>query len=53
MSAKTRISGAAIRSVMDRLRAEHGESEIDTGLADHWEFRTHYGSLKATLTTTC
>ncbi|MES0096674.1 siderophore-interacting protein [Mesorhizobium sp. M0019] len=49
LSAQTRISGAAIRLVMDRLRAEHGESEIDTGLADHWEFHTHYGSLKATL----
>ena len=35
--------------VMDKLRAEHGEFEIDTGVADQWEFRTHYGSLRATL----
>ena len=49
LSAQTRIVDGAIRSVMDRLRAEHGETEIDTGIADQWEFRMHYGSLNATL----
>ena len=43
LSAQTRIVDGAIRSVMDRLRAEHGETEIDTGIADQWEFRMHYG----------
>ncbi|TGQ33215.1 MULTISPECIES: siderophore-interacting protein [unclassified Mesorhizobium] len=47
LSAQTRIRDAAIKSVMDRLRAEHCEFEIDTGVADQWEFRTHYGSLSA------
>ncbi|UVK40887.1 siderophore-interacting protein [Mesorhizobium sp. AR10] len=49
LSAQTRISDDAIRLVMDKLRAEHGEFEIDSGVADQWEFRTHYGSLRATL----
>ncbi|OWK19132.1 hypothetical protein AJ88_48920 [Mesorhizobium amorphae CCBAU 01583] len=49
LSAQTRIVDGAIRPVMDRLRAEHGETEIDTGIADQWEFRMHYGSLNATL----
>ncbi|RVD64316.1 MULTISPECIES: siderophore-interacting protein [unclassified Mesorhizobium] len=49
LSAQTRISDAAIRSVMDRLRAEHSEFEIDTGVADQWELRLYYGSLSATL----
>jgi NADPH-dependent ferric siderophore reductase len=49
LSAQTRISDEAIRSVMDRLRAEHGEFEIDTGIANRWELRLHYGSLSATL----
>ncbi|RWC48023.1 MAG: siderophore-interacting protein [Mesorhizobium sp.] len=49
LSAQTRISDAAIRSVMDRLRAEHSEFAIDTGVADQWELRLYYGSLSATL----
>lgn len=49
VSAETRINDEAIRPVMDKLRAEHRDYEIDTGLADVWEFRTHYGSLTATL----
>lgn len=49
LSAQTRISDEAIRSAMDRLRAEHGEFEIETGVADRWELRLHYGSLSATL----
>ncbi|MER8373886.1 siderophore-interacting protein [Mesorhizobium sp. M1406] len=49
LSAQTRIRDEAIRSAMDRLRAEHGEFEIDTGVADQWELRLHYGSLIAML----
>lgn len=49
LSAQTRISDEAIKSAMDRLRAEHGEFEIETGVADRWELRLHYGSLSATL----
>jgi NADPH-dependent ferric siderophore reductase len=47
LSAETRIEHDAIRSVMDRLRAEHSEYEVETGIEDRWEFRTHYGSLSA------
>ena len=49
LTAKARIVDDAIRTVMDRLRAEHGEYEIETGAADRWEFRMHYGSLSAEL----
>ncbi|MFD1985634.1 siderophore-interacting protein [Mesorhizobium newzealandense] len=49
LSAQTRISDDAIRSVMDRLRAEHSEYEIDTGIANRWELRLYCGSLSATL----
>lgn len=49
LSAQTRIRDDAIRSMMDTLRAEHGEFEIASGVADQWEFRMHYGSLSATL----
>jgi len=47
LSAQTRIQHDDIHAVMDRLRAEHGDSEIDTGIAGQWEFRMHYGSLNA------
>ncbi|RUU02967.1 siderophore-interacting protein [Mesorhizobium sp. USDA-HM6] len=46
-SAQTHIRNDAIRAVMDRLRAEHSEYEIDTGINDRWELRMHYGSLHA------
>lgn len=49
LSAQTRIRDAAIKAAMDRLRAEHDEFEIETGFADRWELRLHYGSLSATL----
>ncbi len=49
LSAQTLIRNAAIRPVMDRLRAEHSDYEIATGMADQWEFRMYYGSLNATL----
>ncbi|RJT39376.1 siderophore-interacting protein [Mesorhizobium waimense] len=49
LSAQTHIRNDAIRPVMDKLRAEHSDFEIDTGIADQWEFRMHYGSLNATL----
>ncbi|WP_027056941.1 siderophore-interacting protein [Mesorhizobium erdmanii] len=49
LSAQTRISDEAIRSAIERLRAEHGEFEIETGAADRWELRLYYGSLSATL----
>ena len=49
LSAQTRISDKATRSAMERLRAEHVEFEVDTGAADRWELRLHYGSLIATL----
>ena len=49
LSAQTRISDAAIRSAIERLRVEHGECEIETGVADRWELRMYYGSLSATL----
>ncbi|WP_292578417.1 siderophore-interacting protein, partial [Mesorhizobium sp.] len=47
LSAQTRIQNDDIRAVMDRLRAEHSDHEIDTGDAGRWEFRMHYGSLNA------
>jgi NADPH-dependent ferric siderophore reductase len=47
LSAETRIEHETIRSVMDRLRAEHSDFEIETGIDGQWEFRTHYGSLNA------
>lgn len=49
LSAQTRISDEATRSAIERLRAEHGEFEIETGVAHRWELRLHYGSLSATL----
>jgi hypothetical protein len=49
MSAETQIRDDAIRPVLEKLRAEHSDYEIDTGLADLWEFRTHYGSLTTKL----
>jgi NADPH-dependent ferric siderophore reductase len=49
LSAETRISDSDIRSVMDKLRAEHIDYEVDTGIDGQWEFRTHYGSLNAVL----
>ncbi|TPL60071.1 siderophore-interacting protein [Mesorhizobium sp. B2-4-2] len=49
LRAQTRISDAAIRSVMDRLRTEHSEFEVETGVADRWELRLYYGSLSAAL----
>lgn len=49
LSAQTRISDPAIRSAIERLRAEHGEFEIQTGAADRWELRLYYGWLSATL----
>ena len=49
MSAETHIRDDAIRPVLEKLRAEHSDYEIDTGLADLWEFRTHYGSLTTKL----
>ncbi|RWX71342.1 siderophore-interacting protein, partial [Mesorhizobium sp. M2A.F.Ca.ET.039.01.1.1] len=39
LSAQTRIQNDDIRAVMDRLRAEHSDHEIDTGDAGRWEFR--------------
>ncbi|WFP78585.1 siderophore-interacting protein [Mesorhizobium sp. WSM4906] len=47
LSAQTHIRNDAIRAVMDRLRAEHGDCEIDGGVADQWELRMDYGSLRA------
>ena len=47
LSAQTSIRGDAILPVMDKLRAEHGDCEIDTGIVGQWEFRMHYGSLSA------
>ncbi|MBZ9766279.1 MULTISPECIES: siderophore-interacting protein [unclassified Mesorhizobium] len=47
LSAQTRIQNDNIRAVMDRLRAEHGDYESDTGVAGQWEFRMHYGTLNA------
>ncbi|TIV27475.1 MAG: siderophore-interacting protein, partial [Mesorhizobium sp.] len=47
LNAQTRIQNDDIRVVMDRLRAEHSDYEIDTGDAGRWEFRMHYGSLNA------
>ena len=47
LSAETRIENDAILSVMEKLRAEHSDYEIDTGSEGQWEFRTHYGSLTA------
>jgi NADPH-dependent ferric siderophore reductase len=49
LSAVTRIDYPGIRSVMDKLRAEHSDYEVDTGIDGQWEFRTHYGSLNAML----
>jgi NADPH-dependent ferric siderophore reductase len=49
LSAETRIKDPDIRSVMDKLRAEHSDYEVDTGIDGQWEFRTHYGSLNAVL----
>ena len=47
LSAQTHISDNTILPVMDRLRAENSEHEIETGSADRWEFRMYYGSLSA------
>lgn len=47
LSAQTDIEHDTIRPVMEKLRAEHSEYEIETGIDDQWEFRTHYGSLSA------
>lgn len=47
LRAQTHIRNDAIRPVMDRLRAEHSECEVDTGVDDQWELRMHYGSLHA------
>ncbi|RWA69898.1 siderophore-interacting protein [Mesorhizobium sp.] len=49
LSAQADIRNDAIFAVMDSLRAEHRDCEIDTGVAGQWEFRMHYGSLNATL----
>lgn len=49
LQAQTQISDPAIRAVMDRLREEHGEDEIATGIENQWEFHTYYGRLQATL----
>ncbi|MET3592163.1 MULTISPECIES: siderophore-interacting protein [Mesorhizobium] len=49
LSAQADIRNNAIRAVMDSLRAEHRDCEIDTGIAGQWEFHMHYGSLNATL----
>jgi NADPH-dependent ferric siderophore reductase len=49
LSAETRIENDAILSVMEKLRAEHSDYEIDTGREGQWEFRTHYGSLTTAL----
>jgi NADPH-dependent ferric siderophore reductase len=53
LSAETRIEDDDIRSVMEKLRAEHSDFEIDTGIDGEWEFRTHYGSLSAVLRERC
>ncbi|RRH92903.1 siderophore-interacting protein [Mesorhizobium tamadayense] len=47
LSAQTLIRNDATRAVMDRLRAEHSDCEIDSGTTDQWELRMHYGSLRA------
>lgn len=47
LSASAHIRDNSIRPVMDRLRAEHSEHEIETGSNERWEFRMHYGSLSA------
>lgn len=49
VSAETHIYDDAIRPVLEKLRVEHRDYEIDTGVADLWEFRTHYGRLTAAL----
>src|SRR5919108_1762761 len=49
LSAESRIENDAIRSVMEKLRAEHSEYEIHTGTEDQWEFRMHYGSASISL----
>ncbi len=49
LSAETRIEDDNIRSVMEKLRAEHRDFEIDTGMEGQWEFHTHYGSLSTVL----
>ncbi|WP_119389344.1 siderophore-interacting protein [Taklimakanibacter lacteus] len=53
MSAETHIHDDAIRPVIEKLRIEHRDYEIDTGVTDKWEFRTHYGSLTAELAPGC
>lgn len=49
LSAQTHIRNDAIRAVMDRLRAEHSDCEVDRGATDQWQLRMHYGLLHATL----
>ena len=49
LSAETRIENEAIRSMMERLSADHKDYEIETGRDDRWEFDTYYGSLHAIL----
>lgn len=49
LSAETRIENDAILSVMERLRADHGDYEVETGRRGQWEFHTHYGSLSTAL----
>lgn len=49
LSAQTRIEHETIRAVMERLRFEHRDHEVATGLADRWRFETHYGALTADL----
>ncbi|RWM30885.1 siderophore-interacting protein [Mesorhizobium sp.] len=47
LSAQTHIRNDAIRPVMEKLRAEHSDCAIDSGITDRWELCMHYGSLRA------
>jgi NADPH-dependent ferric siderophore reductase len=49
LSAETRIENDVIRLVMEKLRAEHRDYEVDTGVEGQWEFHMHYGSVSTFL----
>jgi NADPH-dependent ferric siderophore reductase len=49
LSAEARVENDAIMSVMEKLRDEHAEFQVDTGVEGQLEFRTHYGSVRAIL----
>jgi NADPH-dependent ferric siderophore reductase len=49
LTAETHIAHHTIGSVMQKLRDEHGDHAVDTGVDGQWHFQMHYGALSVAL----